>query len=37
MMKDQSARGAELIQDAADNSRLPPEYWAAFVLSGDWR
>jgi len=37
MMKDQSARGAELIQDAADNARLPPEYWAAFVLSGDWR
>jgi len=24
-------------QPAAADHRLPPYYWAAFVLSGDWR
>ncbi|TWU02840.1 CHAT domain-containing tetratricopeptide repeat protein [Stieleria varia] len=34
------ARGVRRVSqqaESADNSRLPPEYWAAFVLSGDWR
>jgi CHAT domain-containing protein len=34
-------RGLELDDEpqpaAADNGALPPYYWAAFVLSGDWR
>lgn len=37
MMKDQSARGAEIVNESPENTRLPPLYWAAFVLSGDWR
>ena len=24
-------------QPAEPGGRLPPQYWAAFVLSGDWR
>ena len=35
------ARGIELQADAAQpldqQAALPPFYWAAFVLSGDWR
>ncbi|MEQ8787232.1 MAG: HEAT repeat domain-containing protein [Pirellulaceae bacterium] len=32
------ARGLKLLQfDDADTMNLPPYYWAAFVLSGDWR
>ena len=34
------ARGLEGVDDgpgADDGRRLPPYYWAAFVLSGDWR
>ncbi len=34
---DKSARGAEVIKDTPNGGRLPPLYWAAFVLSGDWR
>jgi len=34
---DKSARGAEVIKDIPSSARLPPLYWAAFVLSGDWR
>jgi len=36
----QETRGAEILLDDLDksqNDRLPPYYWAAFVLSGDWR
>jgi CHAT domain-containing protein len=39
--KDQGvARGVKRRDDdeaAAQDGRLPPYYWAAFVLSGDWR
>jgi CHAT domain-containing protein len=31
------ARGADSPADAAMTSRLPPQFWAAFTLSGDWR
>jgi tetratricopeptide (TPR) repeat protein len=34
------ARGLQLLagpQDGDEDGRLPPYYWAAFVLSGDWR
>ncbi len=27
----------EVIKDMAKGGRVPPFYWAAFVLSGDWR
>jgi CHAT domain-containing protein len=30
-------RGAEAPADARGPTRLPPRYWAAFTLSGDWR
>jgi CHAT domain-containing protein len=31
-------RGVRLLPSLADeHKRLPPHYWAAFVLSGDWR
>ena len=36
----QETRGAKVLLDELDNSqddRLPRYYWAAFVLSGDWR
>jgi tetratricopeptide (TPR) repeat protein/CHAT domain-containing protein len=33
-----SSRGLSLVDDQpADSGALPPFYWAAFVLSGDWR
>jgi CHAT domain-containing protein len=25
------------LSEGDDSGRLPPYYWAAFVLSGDWR
>jgi CHAT domain-containing protein/tetratricopeptide (TPR) repeat protein len=30
-------RGLEFLRERDQNRRLPPAYWAAFVLSGDWR
>ena len=38
MLKDGIKRGLESADQPADaQKRLPPYYWAAFVLSGDWR
>ena len=38
MLRERGPRGATRRQDEDPNSkRLPPYYWAAFVLSGDWR
>jgi len=38
MLKEGRARGMKLKGETATKStRLPPYYWAAFVLSGDWR
>ena len=39
MLKEGRARGliVEHDGDAAGSRRLPPHYWAAFVLAGDWR
>jgi len=40
MLKEGATRGAvNLTEDAADSepTNLPPFYWAAFVLSGDWQ
>ncbi len=38
MLRDKGNRGLLLTGDAvADPTTLPPYYWAAFVLSGDWR
>ncbi|HEX7377240.1 MAG TPA: CHAT domain-containing protein, partial [Pirellulales bacterium] len=38
MMRDKGNRGLALGDDAPDpNAPLPPFFWAAFVLSGDWR
>lgn len=36
MLRDKSNRGLAIDDQPADDS-LPPYYWAAFVLSGDWR
>ena len=36
MLRGDLARGLDLGQ-VPDNARLPPHFWAAFVLSGDWR
>jgi CHAT domain-containing protein len=36
MLRGELARGLDWDQ-GPDNARLPPYYWAAFVLSGDWR
>jgi CHAT domain-containing protein len=30
-------RGADAPDDAPATGRLPPKFWAAFTLSGDWR
>jgi CHAT domain-containing protein/tetratricopeptide (TPR) repeat protein len=35
MLRGELRRGAEIERE--QDSRLPPYYWAAFVLSGDWR
>ena len=39
MLREGKARGVirEEDQGASQSKRLPPYYWAAFVLSGDWR
>ena len=38
MLRDKGNRGLAIGDDAdKDNEPLPPFYWAAFVLSGDWR
>jgi CHAT domain-containing protein/Tfp pilus assembly protein PilF len=38
MLRDGIKRGMEIAGQPADpKRRLPPYYWAAFVLSGDWR
>jgi CHAT domain-containing protein len=40
LMREGGRRGIALPKDetdAEDPKRLPPYYWAAFVLSGDWR
>jgi CHAT domain-containing protein/tetratricopeptide (TPR) repeat protein len=40
MLKEGRTRGLDLEDNAVKkptSSRLPPRYWAAFVLSGDWR
>jgi CHAT domain-containing protein len=40
MLKERGPRGGTMVEDdlkAAGEKRLPPYYWAAFVLSGDWR
>ncbi|MHC5030637.1 MAG: CHAT domain-containing protein [Planctomycetota bacterium] len=40
LMREGGQRGISLpkdASDAADAKRLPPYFWAAFVLSGDWR
>jgi CHAT domain-containing protein len=39
MLKEGRQRGLD-IEDGSKkptSRRLPPKYWAAFVLSGDWR
>jgi CHAT domain-containing protein len=35
MLRERGPRGLDLGDD--EPRRLPPKYWAAFVLSGDWR
>lgn len=37
IMREGVDRGATLLDDGGKADRLPPRYWAAFVLSGDWR
>ena len=39
MLREGARRGLPLEKDqpATGDGRLPPYYWAAFVLSGDWR
>jgi CHAT domain-containing protein len=40
MLKERGPRGATPVEAdlaTAGEKRLPPYYWAAFVLSGDWR
>jgi len=40
MLRERGPRGLDVVEeDAAKtmNKRLPPYFWAAFVLSGDWR
>lgn len=40
MLKERGPRGATPVEadlKTAGEKRLPPYYWAAFVLSGDWR
>jgi CHAT domain-containing protein/tetratricopeptide (TPR) repeat protein len=36
-LKERGPRGLELLDKPEASKRLPPRYWAAFVLSGDWR
>jgi CHAT domain-containing protein/Tfp pilus assembly protein PilF len=37
MLRGELVRGAEVEKTEPGPRRLPPHYWAAFVLSGDWR
>ena len=37
MLRERGSRGLESEDQADGSERLPPRYWAAFVLSGDWR
>ena len=37
MLKEGASRGMRRKDDEGKEERLPPYYWAAFVLSGDWR
>jgi len=39
MLKEHGARGLKEVESdaTATSNRRPPYYWAAFVLSGDWR
>jgi CHAT domain-containing protein len=38
MLRERGPRGlAPLEGEPQTSQRLPPYYWAAFVLSGDWR
>jgi CHAT domain-containing protein len=39
MLKTGGGRGIDFLPDQKpdEKKRLPPYYWAAFVLSGDWR
>ena len=37
MLRDNGNRGLAIPDHPADAQTLPPYYWAAFVLSGDWR
>ena len=37
MLRDQGNRGLTITEQPADKESLPPYYWAAFVLSGNWR
>ncbi len=37
MLRDNGNRGLAIPDHPPDAQALPPYYWAAFVLSGDWR
>ena len=37
LLRERGARGLDLIPSTTQPKRLPAYYWAAFVLSGDWR
>jgi CHAT domain-containing protein len=37
MLRERGPRGLIELSDDSPPKRLPPYYWAAFVLSGDWR
>ena len=37
MLRDNGNRGLAIPDQPTDGVSLPPYYWAAFVLSGDWR
>ena len=40
MLRERGSRGLKPLEGdgaAANHQRLPPYYWAAFILSGDWR
>jgi CHAT domain-containing protein len=37
MLRERSPRGLVELEGQEPPQRLPPYYWAAFVLSGDWR
>jgi CHAT domain-containing protein len=37
MLRGELVRGVEIEEEPNRNRRLPPYYWAGFVLSGDWR